>query len=98
MSWISQTHIEQRILSRRFDDPFKLELMLKDMGIATALAREQRFPVPLSALAQQLWQPADRAAGPGASVSEWVRWVEQQAGVEISPGRRAPCFPSSGGE
>ncbi len=90
MSWISQTHFEQRILSRRFDDPFKLELMLKDMGIATALAREQRVPVPLSGLAQQLWQAADRAAGPGASISEGVRWVEQQAGIEITPGRQAP--------
>ena len=41
MSWISQTHIRQRVLSRSFDDPFKLALMLKDIGIATA-ARAQR--------------------------------------------------------
>ncbi|MGE0312886.1 MAG: NAD(P)-dependent oxidoreductase [Lautropia sp.] len=92
-SWVSRTHFEQRILSRRFDDPFKLALMLKDMGIATALAREQHVPVPLSGLALQLWQAADRAAGPGASVSEWVRWVERQAGVELSPGRRDPDAP-----
>ena len=30
-----------------------------------------------------LWQAADEARGPGASVSELVRWVETQMGVEI---------------
>jgi 3-hydroxyisobutyrate dehydrogenase len=36
-SWITRNHIAQRVLSRRFDDPFKLELMLKDIGIALEL-------------------------------------------------------------
>ena len=86
MSWISQNHIGKRILSRTFDDPFKLELMLKDMGIAAALARETGVAVPMAGLGHQLWQAADRAAGPGASVSELVRWVENQPGVEITAG------------
>lgn len=86
MSWISQNHIGKRILSRSFDDPFKLELMLKDMGIAAALARETGAAVPMTGLGHQLWQAADRDAGTGASVSELVRWVEKLSGVEISPG------------
>ena len=86
MSWISQAHIESRILNRKFDDPFKLELMLKDMGIANALAREANISAPISALGHQLWQAASRAAGPGASVSELVRWVEMQNGTEITGG------------
>lgn len=85
-SWISQTHIEQRVLNRKFDDPFKLELMLKDMGIANALARENRIPAPVSGLGYQLWQAASHAAGDGASVSELVRWVEQMSGTDITPG------------
>lgn len=89
-SWVSQTHIEQRVLNRRFDDPFQLGLMLKDMGIANGLARDHHVVAPLAALAQQLWQAADLRAGPGASVSEIVRWVEQQSGVDITPGVRAP--------
>jgi len=88
-SWISQTHIEKRVLSRRFDDPFKLELMLKDMGIANALAREQKVSAPVSALSQQLWQAASRAAGAGASISELVRWVEKQSDTEITRGSAA---------
>ena len=42
MSWISQTHIKQRIVSRTFDDPFKLALMVKDIGIASELGAHRR--------------------------------------------------------
>jgi 3-hydroxyisobutyrate dehydrogenase-like beta-hydroxyacid dehydrogenase len=89
MSWVSQTHIAQRIISRRFDDPFKLALMVKDIGIATELAREAQVPLPVSTLAQQLWRAAAQTAGPEASVSEVVRWVERLAGAEIAAPARA---------
>ncbi len=89
-SWITQNHIKQRVLSRSFDDPFKLELMLKDIGIAATLARGNGNSVPLTGLTQQLWQAADIAAGAGASVSELMRWVERQSGVEITPGSAPP--------
>lgn len=85
-SWITQTHFKQRVFNRAFDDPFKLELMLKDMGIALQLAQETATPAPLWGLGQQLWRMADHAAGPGASVSELVRWVENQSGTELTPG------------
>jgi 3-hydroxyisobutyrate dehydrogenase len=86
-SWISRTHIRPRVLSRSFDDPFKLELMLKDIGIALQVAQDAGVPTPLCSAGQPLWQAADRARGAGASVSELVRWIEQRAGVEIrSPG------------
>lgn len=85
-SWITRNHIRQRVLSRSFDDPFKLDLMLKDMGIALELGRDAQLPLPLSGLGQQLWRAAALAAGPGASVSELARWVEQQAGVQVTPG------------
>jgi 3-hydroxyisobutyrate dehydrogenase len=84
MSWITQNHIGQRILSRRFDDPFKLDLMVKDIGIAMALAREAALPLPVSALGEELWNAALREAGEGRSVSELIRWVEQQTRTEIA--------------
>lgn len=87
-SWITRNHIEQRILSRRFDDPFKLELMLKDIGIAVDLARETGTPMPLAAMTQQFYRAADQAAGAGASISEVARWVEGLTGGRIEP--RAP--------
>ena len=86
MSWISQTHIKQRIISRKFDDPFRLELMLKDIGIAMQLAEDLKQPLPLSKTGHGLWQQADSHAGSGASVSELVRWVEKVTNTEISGG------------
>jgi 3-hydroxyisobutyrate dehydrogenase len=85
MSWISRTHIRQRVLSRTFDDPFKLALMLKDIGIATQLARSVAVPAPLSALNQELWRAAAADAAPDASVSELARWVERLTRTEIAP-------------
>jgi 3-hydroxyisobutyrate dehydrogenase-like beta-hydroxyacid dehydrogenase len=85
MSWITQTHIKQRITNRAFDDPFKLELMVKDIGIALELAKREEAKVPLWTLGQDIWQAADRAAGPGASVSELVRHVEREGGAQIEP-------------
>jgi len=82
-SWITRTHIQQRIISRRFDDPFKLELMLKDIDIALGVARAAGVRMPLCQAGHPLWQAADQAQGPGVSISELVRWIEQREGVEI---------------
>jgi 3-hydroxyisobutyrate dehydrogenase-like beta-hydroxyacid dehydrogenase len=73
------------VFSRSFDDPFKLELMAKDVGIAMGLAQEQGMPLPLCALGQQLYRAAVRASAPGSSVSEMVRWIEQLTGTELAP-------------
>ena len=87
MSWISRTHFHQRILNRRFDDPFKLELMAKDVGIACELARTAQVPLSVCEVGREVWQQAAQDAAPGASISEVVRWVETTAGVEIAPKR-----------
>jgi 3-hydroxyisobutyrate dehydrogenase-like beta-hydroxyacid dehydrogenase len=84
MSWISQTHIRQRITSRTFDDAFKLELMVKDIGIAMRLAGDRSIPAPLCGTGQQLWRAAAQHAEKGASISEMVRWVEHTTGVTIT--------------
>jgi 3-hydroxyisobutyrate dehydrogenase-like beta-hydroxyacid dehydrogenase len=86
MSWISQTHIKQRILNRKFDDPFKLELMIKDIGIAMELANTLELPIPLSALGHHLWKAAGQSSKKGDSISNMVRWVESMTGTKIVPG------------
>jgi len=85
MSWITQTHIKQRITNRAFDDPFKLELMVKDIGIALELARRESATVPFWSLGQEIWRAADAETGRGASVSELVRHVERVGGATIEP-------------
>ncbi|HKJ66641.1 MAG TPA: NAD(P)-dependent oxidoreductase [bacterium] len=83
-SWISRTHIKQRIISRKFDDPFKLGLMVKDIGIAMKLASEMDLPAELSETNQRVWLEAEKHAGAETSVSKLAGWVEQITGVEIS--------------
>jgi 3-hydroxyisobutyrate dehydrogenase len=84
MSWVSQTHIRQRVISRSFDDPFKLALMVKDIGIAMELGRSANLPTPISALTQQLWRAAALGSDPAASVSELARWVETVTHTELT--------------
>jgi 3-hydroxyisobutyrate dehydrogenase-like beta-hydroxyacid dehydrogenase len=84
-SWISANHIGQRILSRSFDDPFRLELMLKDVTIACDLARRLGVDLPYAMQCERAYQAAHELAGPGRSLSELARWVEQQTGATIGP-------------
>jgi 3-hydroxyisobutyrate dehydrogenase-like beta-hydroxyacid dehydrogenase len=89
MSWISRTHIAQRILSRRFDDPFKFDLMVKDIDIALGLAHTLNLKMPLSGTAQMLWHEIQAQVPKGSSVSALVQALEDSSGV--------PLVSSSGG-
>ncbi len=71
------------MIERRFDDAFKLALMLKDVSIANRLADEHGLGVPVSAIGEQLWRAANMALGEGACVIDVVRWYEQATGVEL---------------
>jgi 3-hydroxyisobutyrate dehydrogenase len=84
MSWISRTQFQQRILNRKFDDPFKLDLMIKDIGIAMELAKRNGLQAPLSSLGHELWQEAGHHSEKGGSLSNMVRWVESVTGTEIT--------------
>ena len=84
MNFITQKKMRDQVLSRAFSDPFKLELMVKDMDIATELARTQKLSVPISELGHQLWALCDKQIGPGKSITEIVRWYEDAHGIELT--------------
>jgi 3-hydroxyisobutyrate dehydrogenase-like beta-hydroxyacid dehydrogenase len=88
MSWISRTHIAQRILTRRFDDPFKLDLMVKDIDIALQIAADAGLEMRLARANQALWHEAQQNIPEGSSVSELVRAVEALSGIELRTGDR----------
>jgi 3-hydroxyisobutyrate dehydrogenase len=83
MSFLTLKRFGPHVVERRFADAFKLELMLKDVGIANKLADEHKLGVPVSALSEQLWRAANTALGPGRSLIDIVRWYEQATGVEL---------------
>jgi 3-hydroxyisobutyrate dehydrogenase-like beta-hydroxyacid dehydrogenase len=82
-SWITRNHIGQRILSRTFDDPFRLALMRKDVDIANGLATQMGLDLPMARLCAESYREADEEFGEGSSLSDLGRWTERRAGLVI---------------
>lgn len=82
-SFASQNRFLNDVITRKFQDRFRLDLMLKDMGIAEQLASAHDLPVPMMAQGRARWQRAVEMLGPSAVTTEIVRYVEQEMGVEL---------------
>ncbi len=83
MSDSSQRKFRQFVLSRRFDDGFALELMVKDLGIALEVGRQTATPTPLAALARELWAAALASLGPGNNHTAAAQLPETLAGETL---------------
>lgn len=84
-SWISRTQFRQRIFNRRYDDAFKLALMMKDINIASRIIADAELDLPLSAEARRLWAEIESHQPVAASLSELVRALEIRTCVELKP-------------
>ena len=84
-SWVSLTHFRQWIFNRRFDDPFKLDLMKKDMDIAMQVAADAGVEMPVAGFTREVWREVQAAAPPAASVSHLVRALEERTNAELRP-------------
>jgi 3-hydroxyisobutyrate dehydrogenase-like beta-hydroxyacid dehydrogenase len=82
-SFATQNRFLNDVITRKFEDQFRLDLMLKDMGIAEQLASAHELPIPLLSQGRARWQRAVETLGPGAVTTEIVRFVEQEMGVEL---------------
>lgn len=80
----SMNLFSERVLTRAFPCTFRLALLDKDVGIAAAVAREQKVPAPLIQLTADLFRIAHTALGETADHVEAVKLVEQWAGQEIT--------------
>ena len=85
----SQRKFKQFVLSRRFDDGFALELMVKDLGIALEVGRETGTATPFSALCKEMWASALTALGPGHNHTAAAQLSEKMAGEALGGGNRA---------
>jgi 3-hydroxyisobutyrate dehydrogenase len=79
----SMNLIPERVLTRNFPRTFRLALLEKDIGIAAAMARENRVPAPVTQLTADVFRIARGELGEIADHVEIVKIVEQWAGVEI---------------
>ena len=80
----SQNLFPERVLSRAFPRTFRLALLDKDVGIAAAVARDQKVASPMLQLASELFRAAHAELGEDADHVEAVKVIERWAGVEIA--------------
>ena len=74
-SWSTEMKLPKFVLPGSFNSGFGLRLMLKDMRIATALARQMGTPALLGEAAVSLWARAAEALGDDADHTEIAKWV-----------------------
>ena len=79
----TERKLRQFVLSRTFASGFELDLMVKDLRIALAMAVDAQVPPGLTA--QSLLAAGGAQAGleAGADHTAVVRWLEQQSGSEL---------------
>jgi 3-hydroxyisobutyrate dehydrogenase-like beta-hydroxyacid dehydrogenase len=86
MSWIRRTHISQRILNRRFGDPFKFDLMVKDMAIALVCNSLQKAALPgLTRSLFEIGRHLERARGHGKLWRASLRTSTRERGTAPAP-------------
>jgi 3-hydroxyisobutyrate dehydrogenase-like beta-hydroxyacid dehydrogenase len=72
------------VLPRSFAGGFRMELMNKDVQLCLAEAQRQGVPMVLGGAVGQLWSLAEATSRAGVDCTEYMRLVEQWAGVVVS--------------
>jgi 3-hydroxyisobutyrate dehydrogenase len=85
----TQKKFKQFVLSRKFDAGFGLDLMVKDISIATALAHATGTPAPFAEVCHGLWTQAAEVLGRGRDHTELARYCEELSNAELGALPRA---------
>jgi 3-hydroxyisobutyrate dehydrogenase len=83
MNNTTQRKLKQFVLSRSFDSGFGLDLMVKDVATALAVAAEGGTPAPLSAQVRELWAAAQAVLGHGQDHTAMAEFSERLAGTRL---------------
>jgi 3-hydroxyisobutyrate dehydrogenase len=75
--------VPERVLTGAYPQTFRLALLHKDAGIALDVLEEQGVGGPVLEVATDVLGVARDALGEGADYLEVIRFIEQEAGVEI---------------
>ncbi|MBU6499352.1 MAG: NAD(P)-dependent oxidoreductase, partial [Rhodospirillales bacterium] len=80
----TQKKFRQFVLNRGFDSGFGLDLMVKDLSIATAIGRDTATPAPFAALCREMWASAAAMLGPGQDHTALAQLCERLAGTQLT--------------
>lgn len=79
----SENKFPQHVLTRDFNVGFAMDLMYKDLKIATDIARKTKSPAFTSSTVFELWQQAQQKGDRNTDHSEFAKLIEEMSGVEI---------------
>lgn len=83
-SSMSENIMAQRVLNRRFDKTFALDLLQKDIGIAVSLITEENLQLPAMHLVQQQFGLIEKPHAQQLDFSAAVQSLEQINQIELS--------------
>ncbi|MEN3978988.1 NAD(P)-dependent oxidoreductase [Acinetobacter sp. CWB-B33] len=83
-SSMSENIMAQRVLNRRFDKTFALDLLQKDIGIAVSLIAEENLQLPAMHLVQQQFGLIEKPQAQQLDFSAAVQSLEQINQIELS--------------
>jgi 3-hydroxyisobutyrate dehydrogenase len=75
-SWSTEHKLPSFVVPRTFGDGFRLQLMVKDLRTAVALAEATGTPLPLGKTAAGLWEEAAASLPEDADHTEIARWLD----------------------
>ena len=79
----TENKFKQYILSRKFNSGFSLDLMVKDLTTAVALARDTNTPAIFSGACRELWATAQAMLEANSDHTDVVRLFEEMARTEL---------------
>ncbi len=83
-SSMSENIMAQRVLNRRFDKTFALDLLQKDIGIAVSMIAEENLQLPAMHLVQQQFGLIEKPYAQQLDFSAAVQSLEQINQIELS--------------
>lgn len=75
-SYSTHRKFPKHVLPRKFDSGFSLDLLLKDVKMATSMARDFHVPLILGGEVEQVYEAAQRMLGNGKDHTEIVKFLE----------------------
>jgi 3-hydroxyisobutyrate dehydrogenase len=90
-SWVSEIAYPKHVLTRRYDQNFRIELMNKDVSLCLQEAEKLGVPMWLGAAVRQYWQFTMTQGMASQDSSRIAALVEQWAGIE--PASNAAVTP-----
>jgi 3-hydroxyisobutyrate dehydrogenase len=82
-SWVSEIAYPKHVVTRRYDQNFRTELMHKDVTLCLQEAERMGVPMWLGANVRQFWQFAMTQGMAGDDCSRIAPLIEGWAGIEI---------------